>query len=74
MLDWQRKIGDVAPFVLQNVGAVSPRLSENAGLVPVATVSVAEESSELWNSVLVHGAGEGINRLTLQWATRSSPT
>ncbi len=75
---WNKEV-DVGAFgvasgvVLQNVEAVAPGLRENPRLAPIAGLSVLEESADVWNRVIPLGAGEGVNKLDLRHATRSSP-
>lgn len=42
-------------------------------VLPIESLVVSDSQSELWNRVIPVGGGEGINALTLQYATRSSP-
>ena len=65
--------GSAGVVVLQNVEAVSPLLRENRRLGPVTGLRVLEESGEVWNRVIPLGAGEGVNKLDLRYATRASP-
>jgi hypothetical protein len=65
--------GAASGIVLQNVEAVSPALRENRRLAPIAGLTVLEESADVWNRVIPLGAGEGVNKLDLRHATRSSP-
>lgn len=43
------------------------------GIVPIGSVTVLEESWEVWNSLLPLGAGEGDAALSLEASTRTSP-
>jgi len=65
--------GASSGLVLQNVEAVSPFLRENQRLAPVAKLGVLAESTEVWNRVIPLGAGEGVNKLDLRYATRAAP-
>jgi hypothetical protein len=65
--------GAIGGVVLQNVEAISPTLRENRRLAPVAGLRVLEESADIWNRIIPFGAGEGVNKLDLRSATRSSP-
>lgn len=66
-------LGAIGGVVLQNVEAISPALRENRRLAPVAGLRVLEESADVWNRIVPLGAGEGVNKLDLRYATRSSP-
>jgi hypothetical protein len=65
--------GASSGIVLKNITSASPNLRENPNLYPVAGVEVDEDGGDLWNSVIPLGAGEGVNKLDLQYATRASP-
>ncbi len=65
--------GTSSGITLQNLEAISVNQRDNPALVPVAGLKVLEESGDLWNSIVPIGAGEGVNKLTLQRATRASP-
>ncbi len=75
---WNKQVdvsafGSVGGLVLQNVEAASPALRENRLLAAIAKLEVLEESADVSNSVIPLGAGEGVNKLDLRYATRSSP-
>lgn len=75
---WNKEVdvgafGSVGGLVLQNIEAVSPALRENRLLAPIARLEVLEESADVWNRVIPLGAGEGVNKLDLRYATRGSP-
>lgn len=42
-------------------------------VVPLVGLKVPMTSADVWNRVIPLGAGEGVNALTLRWATRTSP-
>jgi hypothetical protein len=65
--------GVASGIVLQNIEAVSPALRENRLFAPIAKLEVLEESADVWNRVIPLGAGEGVNKLDLRYATRGSP-
>lgn len=66
-------LGADSGLTMQNLGNVSASIRENTAIVPLADLRVASESRDLWNSIIPHGAGDGINRLSLRWSDRSSP-
>lgn len=65
--------GAIGGVVLRNVEAISPALRENRRLAPISGLRVLEESADIWNRIVPLGAGEGVNKLDLRYATRSSP-
>lgn len=60
-------------IVLQNVEESTPELAANHALYAVTDVNVQEQSEDLINRIVPLGAGEGINALTLRYATRTEP-
>ena len=42
-------------------------------VVPLAGLRIIGDEPGLWNRVIPLGAGEGVNQLTLRWATRTTP-
>ena len=63
--------GASSGIVLQNVATVDPALAENPRVYPVADVRIRSESRDVWNRVIPLGAGEGINKLDLEYCDRS---
>jgi hypothetical protein len=65
--------GQQTSLVFTNVEQASPLLRQNPNLVTLRSLEILDESEEVWNKIIPIGGGEGVNQLTLQYATRTSP-
>lgn len=65
-------LGDASGLVFSNVGNLPVRRTYRS-LYEITEFVIEEESSELWNEVILFGAGEGVAALTLAESTRSTP-
>lgn len=63
------KLGAASGLVIQNVEHVT----EDMGVLPITRLQLGESQDELWNRVVPVGGGDGINALTLRYATRATP-
>ncbi len=57
---------------LVNVEALSPALEANTAVKPLSSIRINEDRGEIWNTVVPLGGGEGVNKLDLRYATRST--
>jgi hypothetical protein len=63
------KFGSDSGLIFRNVQHIEPDMA----VIPVTRLRIDEAQDELWNRVIPIGGGEGINALTLQYSTRTSP-
>lgn len=63
------EVGSPSGLVLRQVDQPDPDLA----VVPLTSLGIRDEQTELWNRIIPLGAGEGVNVLTLQRSTRAAP-
>lgn len=65
-------LGDSSGLVFANVADLPVRRTYRS-LYPISDIEIQEESGELWNQLIIYGAGEGVAALTLKESTRITP-
>lgn len=65
--------GTSTGLVLRNVEQAMSSSAEELAVIPLAGITILDEQTELWNRIIPLGGGEGVNVLTLQQSTRTTP-
>src|SRR5690606_27727913 len=65
--------GTASGLLIRNVEQAMSTSADGLALVPLTGIRILDEQAELWNRIIPLGGGEGVNVLTLQHSTRTSP-